>query len=104
MNNKSNVLRKLTLKINQIKKKGGIALEENNIITCKRFYDMDRNAAMKFLNDVITDLTNMRNQFKSEGKIVFYSDLYIEMFKVIGLTVRRMDLTYNLANTAFLEN
>jgi len=28
MNNKSNVLRKLTLKINQIKEKGGIALEE----------------------------------------------------------------------------
>lgn len=104
MNNKSNVLRKLTLKINQIKKKGGIALEENNIITCKRFYDMDGNAAIKFLNDVITDLTNMRNQFKSDGKIVFYSDLYIEMFKAIGLTVRRSDLTYNLANTAFLEN
>jgi len=65
---------------------------------------MDRNAAMKFLDDVITDLTNMRNQFKSEGKIVFYSDLYIEIFKAIGLTVRRMDLTYDLANTAFLEN
>lgn len=104
MNNKSNVLRKLTLKINQIKRTGELALEKNNIITCKKFYDMDRYAAMEFLDHVVTDLTNMRTQFKSEGIIVFYSNLYIEMFKSIGLTVQRSVLTYNLAHIAFLEN
>lgn len=103
MNNKSNVLRKITMIINRIKRYGSIALEENQIITCQKFYDMERNRAISFLMKVVADLENMRSQFKAEGKIIFYSNNYIEMFKSIGMTVQENSLTYNHKHIAFLK-
>lgn len=104
MNNNSNMLRKMAMKINRIERFGAIALEENQIITCQEFFDMERKEAMSFLMNVITDLKNMRSQFKAEGKITFYSNNYIEMFKSIGMTVQENSLTYNHKHVAFLEN
>lgn len=103
MNNKSNILRKLTMKINRIKRYGAIALEENDIISCQHFFDMKRTMAMSFLQEVICDLENMKSEFKTDGKITFYSDLYIKMFKSIGLTVQKNVLTYNLKHIAFVD-
>lgn len=104
MNNKSNILRKMTMKINRIKRYDAIALEENNIISCQRFFDMERMEAIRFLQNVICDLENMKTEFKTDGIITFYSDNYIKMLESIGLTVKKDVLTYNHKHIAFLEN
>lgn len=67
-------------------------------------YDKSREVYQTVAVGKLCTRCHLRRCNYSEGKIVFYSDLYIEIFKAIGLTVRRMDLTYDLANTAFLEN
>ena len=103
MNDKSIILRKLTMRINRIERFGGIALEENDIMSMQRFYNMGRENAQSFLLNVITDLQNFRTEFKKTGAIKFYSNIYINMFKQIGLTVKENCTTYGLAHIAFLE-
>lgn len=104
MNDKSILLRKLTMRINRIERFGGIALEENDIMSMQRFYSMGRENAQSFLINVVTDLKNFRTELKKTGAVKFYSNNYISMFKQMGLTVKENCTTYNLAHMAYMEN
>lgn len=102
MNERTRVLRNFTRQINRIKIFGASALEDNGIITCKRFYSVSRTQAMSFLDHAITDLENARNELDKNGKIKFRSNNYIELFRKIGLIVEECYYD-DLAHIAYIN-